>query len=143
MKLQLSLVLALVLFILCACAIPSEVSLISSPNLTSTNPVKISTPSPVQSTTLVQNTSYPTPEEEVIMMTSEPPEIILTALNLQLQSNNTKLTQAAQQIAAMATESSGLKTQIALAATQMLQEILPIKIPTQTNIIFLQMSILW
>jgi hypothetical protein len=118
MKIRLSLMLTLaLLIILCSCAIPSEVSPISSPNFTSTDPALRNTPSPVQPTTLVQSTPTVTPEEEVIMMTSEPPEIILTALNLQLQSNSTKLTEAAQQIAAMATESSGLKTQIALVAT--------------------------
>jgi len=118
MKSRLSIVLALVLFILSACASTAEISQNSAQNYTATySQTPIGTPAPDQPTSAPMSSLVVSPEEQVVMMTSESPEIVLTALNLQLESNSIKLTEAANQIATMATEYSALKSQVAIVET--------------------------
>jgi len=118
MNFHFTIVFALILFILSACAFQAEVSQISAPTFSPTH-----SQSPTDS--VVNNSTAPTqlstmtppPGEEIILMTSQPPEIILTALNLQLDSSGAKLTQAVQQISTLAAESSALETQLAIIST--------------------------
>ena len=122
MKIRLLIILTFIVFILGACASTAEVLPISAPNFTPTYTLSpSSTPSPVQPTSVLQASPSILPEE-VVMLTSEPPEIILTALNLQLDSNGVKLTESANQISTLATESAALKTQLADSATNAVED---------------------
>ncbi|HKJ27790.1 MAG TPA: hypothetical protein VJ965_09145 [Anaerolineales bacterium] len=56
--------------------------------------------------------------QEIIILTHETPDIILTSANLQIAQNNLDLTQAANQIATLESQSDILKTQLAAASTQ-------------------------
>ena len=117
MNFHFTFVFALILFILSACALQAEISQISAPTF---SPTHSQTPTNSLFENLPANpivTWTPTPGEEIIVMTSHPPEIVLTALNLQLDSSGAKLTQAAQQISTLSAEFSALETQLAVIST--------------------------
>jgi hypothetical protein len=106
----------LILNILSACASTAEITQNSPPTFTPTfTPSSTTTPEP--SIILPQNTPTLTSDPEYVMMTAKPQEIVITALNLQLDSSSLKLTEAANQIATMAAESSSLETQLAVVST--------------------------
>jgi PBP1b-binding outer membrane lipoprotein LpoB len=63
-------------------------------------------------------TPSPTLEEQVVVLTYEPPNIVMTAMALQLEDNQAKLTQSANQISTLMAESAALETQLASNATQ-------------------------
>ena len=118
MNFHFTFVFALILFILSACALQAEALQISAPTFIPTNSqTPTNSFSNTLSSILPQETLTPGPGEEIIVMTSHPPEIILTALNLQLDSSGTKLTQAAQQISTLSSEFSALQTQLAVVST--------------------------
>jgi hypothetical protein len=52
------------------------------------------------------------------VLTNQPPNIVLTSVNLQLDQNHIKLTEAANQIATLSMESRFLETQVAQIKTQ-------------------------
>ena len=79
-------------------------------------PTAEDTPAP---TATLPPTATPTPlGEQVVVLTNEPPNIVLTAINLQLEQNQVRLTEAANQIATLSADSSLLETQVASAKTQ-------------------------
>lgn len=80
-----------------------------------TEPVE-DTPAP---TATLDPTASPTPlGEQVVILTNDPPNIVLTAVNLQLEQNQIQLTAAANQIATLSADSYRLETQVAAAKTQ-------------------------
>ena len=64
------------------------------------------------------NTPTPTPAEQVVVLTYEPHNIVMTAIFLQLENNQIQLTESANQIATLKAESSSLETQVVNSSTQ-------------------------
>jgi len=63
-------------------------------------------------------TPTPTPAEQVVVLTYEPHNIVMTAIYLQLENNQVQLTEAANQIATLKAESNSLETQVVNSSTQ-------------------------
>ncbi|MBN2043708.1 MAG: hypothetical protein JW757_01710 [Anaerolineales bacterium] len=100
--------------LLAACAPLSPQAI--PPTNTPVDPPTDSAPAP---TAAPIPTTTPTPlSAEVVVLTNEPLNIVLTAVNLQLDENNLRLTEAANQIATLSAERDLLETQIAAAKTQ-------------------------
>jgi hypothetical protein len=59
-----------------------------------------------------------TPDDQVVLLTNKPPEIVLTAMNLQLDDQQAQLTQSADQIATLSAQIEALETQMAAAPTK-------------------------
>lgn len=73
---------------------------------------------PSPTATLVPTTT-PTPlGDQIVVLTNEPSDILLTAVNLQLEKNAIMLTEAANQIATLSADTNLLETQVAVAKTQ-------------------------
>jgi len=117
MNIRPPLIIALMLLFISACSTNATVSQISTAVFSPTNTPRSSFDQP-PSATLAQSTPPPTLEQELMVMTSEPPSIVMTALNLQLDSSNQKLTEASNQIATMASAASILETQLAAVSTK-------------------------
>ena len=109
-------VLLLLVLLLAACApIPSQ-PIAPSGDQNSAEPIALpeNTLAPTSTPTVT-----PTPlDEQVVVLTNEPPDIVLTAVNLQLDSNHVRLTEAANQIATLSAESRLLETKVASVSTQ-------------------------
>ena len=118
-------VLLLLVLLLAACAslTPQPIAAVEDPA-----PLQPTVDDPPQPTTAEDTpaptatlapTATPTPlGEEVVVLTNEPPDIILTAMSLQLEQNQVRLTEAANQIATLSADSNQLETQVAAAKTQ-------------------------
>ena len=63
-------------------------------------------------------TITPTLAEQVVVLSHESPNIVLTAMHLQIEDNQAQLTQSADQIATLEAESNLLETKVVQAATQ-------------------------
>ncbi|NIV14727.1 MAG: hypothetical protein GWN62_26680, partial [Aliifodinibius sp.] len=118
MNIRSTIVFALLLSLLSACLSSTNISPISSPTITpNSEPGSNSTLSPEPVSTLALRTPTPSPYQELVMTTSLPPQIVLTAYSLQLESSRIKLTEASNQIATMQSESVLLETKLAILST--------------------------
>ncbi len=63
-------------------------------------------------------TPSPTLGDQIVVLTNEPHNIVMTAINLQLENNEATLTAAANELATLQAESHLLETQVAQASTQ-------------------------
>jgi TolA-binding protein len=109
-------VLFFLVLLLAACAPLSTQPITPSGDQNSGAPV--SPPENTQAPTSTP-TLTPTPlDEQVVVLTNEPPDIVLTSVNLQLEQNSFRLTEAANQIATLSAESKLLETKVATVRTQ-------------------------
>lgn len=117
MKIRYSIILLTIIIFITACSqtTAEQTNPALSPLPTSTaEPSETPIPDPSDN---LPPTPEATKEDEVVLLTNEPPEVILTAMNLQLDEKQAQLTQSAEQIATMASEIEALETQVAASPT--------------------------
>lgn len=71
----------------------------------------------VPTNTPVPQTPTDTPDDEIVILTNESPDVVLTSVNLQLEDKQEQLTQSAEENATLQAQIYTLQTQVAEAAT--------------------------
>lgn len=120
MKIRDTIFLLMILIAIPAC---SPVSTALNPSLPP-SPTDTQIPTDTVEPAALAPTSTPQPpvaidtaEDQIVLLTNESPNVVLTSVNLQLENNQAQLTQAAEDNAALQTQISALQTQLAIAKT--------------------------
>lgn len=118
MKIRTTIYLLLITILVAACAPAANVtSPTLSPSSTNTQiPTEtVEPPSAVPGNTQVPLTPTGTSQNEISILTNESPDVVLTAINLQLENEQLQLTQSAEEVASLNATISALETAVAVA----------------------------